>query len=101
VVAIPILSGAGIRLKLLDALASGRAVVSTTMGAEGVQARDGEHVVIADDPERFAGAMVRLFQDPAERRRMGAAARRLAEERYDWRVVKGRFEALLREAVEG
>lgn len=99
VVVIPILSGAGIRLKVLDALASGRAVVSTTMGAEGARVTDGEHLVIADDPEAFAGAVVRLLEDPAERRRLGAAARRLAEERYDWRALGDRFEALAREAV--
>lgn len=99
VVVIPILSGAGIRLKVLDALASGRAIVSTTMGAQGAQVRDGEHLVLADGPERFAGAVVRLLRDSAERRRLGAAARRLAEERYDWRALGDRFEALLTEAV--
>jgi polysaccharide biosynthesis protein PslH len=100
VVVIPILSGAGIRLKILDALASGRAIVSTTMGAEGAQVRDGEHLVIADGPEGFADAVVRLLDNPAERRRMGAAARRLAEERYDWGALGDRFESLVREAVD-
>jgi glycosyltransferase involved in cell wall biosynthesis len=92
VVVIPILSGAGIRLKVLDALASGRAIVSTTMGAEGAVVADGEHLVIADGARAFADATIALLRDPGD---MGAKARRLAEERYDWRVLGDRFEALL------
>lgn len=93
VVVIPILSGAGIRLKVLDALASGRAIVSTTMGAEGAVVRDGEHLVLADDAPSFADAVIAKLRDPGD---MGARARALAEERYDWRVLGDRFEALLR-----
>ena len=96
-VVIPILSGAGIRFKVLDALASRRAIVSTTMGADGALVRDGEHLVLADDPAAFAAACARLLGDPAERARLGANARRLAEERYDWRVLGDRYEALLRD----
>ncbi|HEX8123139.1 MAG TPA: glycosyltransferase family 4 protein [Solirubrobacteraceae bacterium] len=92
VVVIPILSGAGIRLKVLDALASGRAIVSTTMGAEGAVVEDGVHLAIADDADAFARAVVAKLRDPGD---MGARARALAEERYDWRVLGDRFEALL------
>ncbi|HEX8206847.1 MAG TPA: glycosyltransferase family 4 protein [Solirubrobacteraceae bacterium] len=96
VVVIPILSGAGIRLKVLDALASGRAIVSTTMGAEGAVVEDGRHVVIADDAESFARATAGLLRDRDRAASLGAAGRALAEERYDWRVLGDRFEALLR-----
>ena len=95
VVVIPILSGAGIRLKVLDALASGKAIVSTTMGAEGAVVEDGEHLVLADDPAAFARAVVALLRDPARAASLGAAARRLAEERYDWRVLGDRFAQLV------
>ena len=95
VVVVPILSGAGIRLKFLDALASGRGVVSTRMGAEGVLARDGEHALFADDADAFADAVATLLEDPERRREMGAAARALAEERYDWRVLRASFERVL------
>jgi glycosyltransferase involved in cell wall biosynthesis len=95
VVVIPILSGAGIRLKVLDALASGRAIVSTTMGAEGAVVRDGEHLVLADDPQAFADATIALLRDRERAAALGANARRLAEERYDWRVLGDRFAALL------
>ncbi|MDQ3936785.1 MAG: glycosyltransferase family 4 protein [Actinomycetota bacterium] len=97
VVVIPILSGAGIRLKLLDALAAGRAIVSTTMGAEGAVVRAGEHLVVADDPESFATAVAELLGDPERRRALGAAARRLAEERYEWEALGDRFAALIAE----
>ena len=96
VVVIPILSGAGIRLKVLDALASGRAIVSTTMGAEGAVVQDGTHVVLADDAASFARATADLLRDPGRAAALGAAGRQLAEERYDWRVLGDRFEALLR-----
>ena len=96
VVVIPILSGAGIRLKVLDAMASGRAIVTTTMGAQGVMAADGRHFVLADDADAFASATVALLRDRERAAALGAAARRLAEERYTWDVVGDRFEALLR-----
>jgi polysaccharide biosynthesis protein PslH len=95
VVVIPILSGAGIRLKVLDALASGRAIVSTTMGAEGAVVEDGSHLVLADDADAFARAVVERLRDREGSRAMGERARALAEERYDWRVLGDRFEALL------
>jgi polysaccharide biosynthesis protein PslH len=97
VVVVPILSGAGIRLKVLDALASGRAIVSTTMGAEGAVVEDGAHVILADDAGSFATAVVERLRDRDGSRAMGERARALAEERYDWRVLGDRFEALLRE----
>jgi glycosyltransferase involved in cell wall biosynthesis len=95
VVVIPILSGAGIRLKILDALASGRGVVSTRMGAEGTSVRDGEHAVLADDAVAFTEAVVALLEDPERCRELGAAGRALARERYDWGVVRASFERVL------
>src|SRR5579862_255953 len=60
---VPLLSGSGTRFKILEAWAAGRAVVSTTLGAEGLGAREGEHLLIADDAESFANAVVKLLQD--------------------------------------
>jgi glycosyltransferase involved in cell wall biosynthesis len=101
VVLVPILSGGGTRLKVLDGLASGRPVVSTAMGAEGIAMDDGAHAVIADDAETFARAAIRLLAEPERAARIGAAGRRLAEERYDWRTIGDRLEALLAELVRG
>jgi polysaccharide biosynthesis protein PslH len=101
VVLVPILSGGGTRLKVLDGLASGRPVVSTTMGAEGIAIDDGKHALIADDADAFAQAAIRLLAEPELAARIGAAGRRLAEQSYDWRAIGDRLEALLAELARG
>jgi glycosyltransferase involved in cell wall biosynthesis len=80
----PLLSGSGTRFKILEAWAAGRAVVSTTLGAEGLGARDGEHLLLADDPEDFAAAVLRLWNDPSLRARLGDAGRIHYEDRFTW-----------------
>lgn len=100
VVVVPMRSGGGTRLKVLDGLASGRPLVSTTMGAMGVDVQDGEHLVLADGAGAFADAVVRTLDDPAEATRLGAAGREVAERVYDWRAIGARLERLLRELVE-
>jgi glycosyltransferase involved in cell wall biosynthesis len=80
----PLLSGSGTRFKILEAWAAGRAVVSTTIGAEGLGARDGEHLLLADDPDSFANAVVRLWNDPALRARLGDAGWALYRQRFTW-----------------
>jgi glycosyltransferase involved in cell wall biosynthesis len=97
VVLVPMRSGGGTRLKVLDGLASGRAMVSTTMGAEGIDARDGEHLLLADGTDAFTDAVLRLLGDAELRRRLAAGARELAESVYDWGVVTATFERLLEE----
>jgi glycosyltransferase involved in cell wall biosynthesis len=81
---VPLRVGGGTRIKILEALAASRPVVSTTVGAEGLELRDGEHLLIADDPEAFANACARLLEDAALRHRLVAAGRRLVVERYAW-----------------
>jgi glycosyltransferase involved in cell wall biosynthesis len=83
----PLLSGSGTRFKILEAWAAGRAVVSTTLGAEGLGARDGEHLVLADDPDAFADAVVRLLNDSPLRARLGDAGWALYHERFTWRAA--------------
>lgn len=80
----PLTTGAGTRTKLLEALAAGLPIVTTPIGLEGIEAADGQECLLADDPGGLAAATLRLLADPAERSRLGAAARRLAERRYDW-----------------
>ncbi len=84
VCAAPHLTGAGTRTKLLEAMAAGLPVVTTRVGIEGIEATHDREVLIADDPAATVTAVLRLLANPAERRRLGAAARRLVEERYDW-----------------
>jgi glycosyltransferase involved in cell wall biosynthesis len=95
-VLVPMRSGGGTRLKVLDALASGRPLVSTTMGAEGVEVSDGRDALLADDADGFAAAAARVLAgDDALAQRLGAAGRRLAEETYDWRAIGARLGAEL------
>jgi sugar transferase (PEP-CTERM/EpsH1 system associated) len=88
---VPIRVGGGTRLKVLDAMASGKAIVSTSVGCEGIAARPGEHLVVADSPAEFAASTVALLRDPARRLGLGAAARRLVERKYAWSVVGGQL----------
>lgn len=90
----PLRVGGGTRLKILDAWAMGAAVVSTTIGCEGLAAVDGENILIADTAASFAAAMQRLLLDERLRRTIGANARRMAVERYSWTVLGGAMRGL-------
>jgi glycosyltransferase involved in cell wall biosynthesis len=92
---VPLRIGGGTRLKIFEAMAMGKAVVSTTVGAEGLPVTSGEHLLVADEPRTFARAVVGLLRDPDRRRRLESAARALVLERYDWSVVAGELEGAL------
>src|SRR6185369_9141795 len=92
---VPLRIGGGTRLKIFEAMAMGKAVVSTTVGAEGLPVTSGDHVMLADDPRTFADAVVRLMRDVDRRREIEAAARALVVERYDWSAVAGELETAL------
>lgn len=80
---VPLLSGGGMRVKILDAWAWGLPVVSTTIGAEGIDVRPGEDLLLADRPADFAARVCELLADPTRRAALGAAGRRAVEARYD------------------
>ena len=92
---VPLRIGGGTRLKIFEAMAMGKAVVSTTVGAEGLPVENGEHLLLADEPHLFARAVVRLFRDLERRRALEAAARKLVVARYDWSAVAGELEEAL------
>jgi len=96
----PIRLGGGIRGKLMEAWAMGCAVVSTSLGCEGTQARDGVHAIIADHPREFASAVLRLLDDGAARLCLGAAGRRHVEEQFDWRLIAQGHEAFYHSLLE-
>jgi sugar transferase (PEP-CTERM/EpsH1 system associated) len=99
---VPLRIGGGTRLKIFEAMAMGKAVVSTTIGAEGLPVTDGEHVLLADEPGASANAVVQLMRDGERRQRIESAARALVVERYDWSAVAGELEdALIRFASRG
>ncbi len=84
---VPLRIGSGTRLKILEALAMGKAIVSTSVGAEGLDLKNGEEIFIADEPEAFADAVTRLLTDTSLRRRIGENGRARVEQDYDWRSI--------------
>lgn len=96
---VPLRIGGGTRLKICEALAMGKAVVSTTVGAEGLPLIPGRHYVVADQPERFADEVVALMRDPARRAELGAAGRKLMLERHAWSRVAQEFANNCQEAM--
>ncbi len=97
---VPLRIGGGTRIKLYEAMAMGKAIVSTPVGAEGLPVRDGEHVVLADKPEAFADAVVRLLDDTEGRGALERAARRFVEAECSWQAAAASFGAACR-AVAG
>jgi glycosyltransferase involved in cell wall biosynthesis len=81
---VPLLTGGGTRLKVVEALAAGVPVVSTPLGVAGLDLVAGEHYLAAETPAEMAAAITQLLADPALRRRLGAAGHRVAAERYSW-----------------
>jgi glycosyltransferase involved in cell wall biosynthesis len=101
VVVVPLRLGGGTRLKIVEAMAMGNAIVSTSIGAEGIDAEPGRELVIEDRPEAFADAVNALLSDPGRATAIGEAARRLAVERYSWSKAARTLEDFLREVVSG
>ena len=80
---VPLLSGSGIRVKIIEAMSMGKVVISTTVGAQGIDYTEGTDLLIADSPDDFARQIKRCLDDPAFCHNVGAAARRLIADRYD------------------
>jgi len=88
---VPLRAGGGTRLKILEGMARGRPVVSTTIGSEGLEVVDGEHLLIADNPEQFAEKTVRLLTDRQLYQFISTNGRKLVETSYDWDKIAGRL----------
>jgi len=96
---VPLRHGGGSRLKILEAMASGVPVISTSMGAEGIDCRAGEHLLVADEPEEFAEAIARVLADSDLAERLAADARKLIEERYTWKAIGAAFSDIVEQTV--
>jgi glycosyltransferase involved in cell wall biosynthesis len=99
VVVIPLRIAGGTRLKIFEAMAMGKVLVSTSIGAEGLDVTNGRDLILADDAQSFAESIVRLLRTPALRRNYEQAAADLAA-RYDWSEIALRFAEVLREVAE-
>jgi len=99
IVIVPLRIGGGSRLKILEALAMGKAVVSTSVGAEGLAVTPGKDILIADQPEEFAQAMARLAESPELRRELGRNGRELVEQKYGWDALSLKAERAWQDAA--
>jgi glycosyltransferase involved in cell wall biosynthesis len=101
VMAVPVFQGGGTRLKILEGFASGLPVVSTAKGAEGLGARDGTHLVLAESADEFVAAIVAVARDPELADRLAGNARALVAERFSWESIGGRIrDAVARLGIE-
>jgi glycosyltransferase involved in cell wall biosynthesis len=92
--------GSGVKNKILEAMAMGKAIVATPISVEGIDAVHGEHLIIAETPEMFALWTVQLLQDGNLRQQLGMNARRLIEERYSWARVAREYEGVYEQALQ-
>jgi len=98
-VVVPLRLGSGTRLKILESWAMARPVVSTSLGAEGLESVAGKHLLIADDPAEFAAAVVRILNEPELATSLGAAGRALVSESYSWQGTAKSLAAFFQQAV--
>jgi glycosyltransferase involved in cell wall biosynthesis len=101
VAAVPIRMGGGTRLKVVEGLALGKPMVSTTIGCEGIGVADREHLLLADDAESFAARIVELFERPDLAASLAAAGRALMEREYSWDLGAERLDNLYQDVVAG
>jgi glycosyltransferase involved in cell wall biosynthesis len=97
---IPLWVGSGTRIKVFEAMAMGRPVISTSLGVEGLDVTDDEHFCRADNAKEFSRGILRLLDDAALRLRLASAARHLIEERFSWTTVAAQFETICLRALD-
>jgi glycosyltransferase involved in cell wall biosynthesis len=96
---VPIRVGGGTRLKIYEAMAMERPIVSTTIGAEGLPVRDGSHLLLADTPQSFAAAVVRVLTDESLARTLSTSAAQLVREEFGWEKVADSFAEICRASI--
>ncbi len=100
VTVVPLRMGGGTRFKILEAMAMGRPVVSTSLGAEGISARPEKDILLADTPGEFAAAVGRVLDQPALALQLGAGGRALVERQYSWEASGSRLEHFFHALLE-
>jgi glycosyltransferase involved in cell wall biosynthesis len=94
IMVVPVRAGGGMRVRILEAFARGLPVVTTTIGLEGIDARPGEEVLVADTPADFADTVTRLLKDKVLQDNLAAKGRQLAKRCYDWHVILGKMDEI-------
>lgn len=97
----PMRCGSGTKVKVINAMAMGKAIVSSSVGAEGLKVEPGKDLIITDAPQEFADRVLQLLKEPVRRREMGENARRVVERYYDWRVIYKKMDALYEKVARG
>jgi glycosyltransferase involved in cell wall biosynthesis len=97
----PMILGTGIKNKVLEAMAMGKCVVTTSIGAQGINAVSGEDLITTDDPKEFATWVIKLLKDKQLRKKLGDNARIIIESEYSWKKMAQRLDQILGEAVTG
>jgi len=97
----PMILGTGIKNKVLEAMAMGKCVVTTSIGAQGIDATSGEDLIITNDPEEFATWVIKLLKDSQLRKKLGYNARKVIETKYSWEKIAGRLDQILGDVVSG
>lgn len=99
VVVVPLRVGGGTRLKILEGMAMSKAIISTSVGAEGIDHTDGKDILLKDTPEDFSDAVVNVMNDAALRQKLESGGRDLVEAKYDWRAVTDKLSDVFDQAV--
>ncbi len=89
---VPLLSGSGMRLKVVEALARGKCVISTPVGAEGIQVDNGKDILLESDPDRMADLLIKMLRNPGRSKKIAEQGRQTACSKYDWRSLIRKFE---------
>ncbi|MCJ7497634.1 MAG: glycosyltransferase family 4 protein [candidate division Zixibacteria bacterium] len=100
VMVVPLRYGGGTRIKILEAFAMEKAVVSTSLGCEGIEVHSGEEILIADTPEFFADSVVEVLTDSNLRDKLGKNGRKLAQEKYNWEKISQKLEGIYLRAIK-
>jgi glycosyltransferase involved in cell wall biosynthesis len=97
---VPLRSGGGTRLKILEGLSFGVPTISSSIGAEGLELEDREHIVVADDPQSFSAAVLEVLRDEELRSHLRITGRKFVEENYDWRSQASRLRRIVEDALQ-
>jgi len=98
---VPLRIGSGTRLKIFEALSMKKAIVTTSIGCEGIEVENNKHLLIRDNPQEFAEAVLRVLKDEELRNSLGENGRKLIEEKYDWQTVFKDLDKILKDTKSG